>query len=97
MRIHVDIDGRQRKASLAHREATTLQVDGACPACGVSTDGVFSCIGKADEQTKEHDRILAPALALCCKKHVGMVVVVFSTIFGLEEDDAVLHGRPRVY
>ncbi len=97
MKVCVQIDGKRRKASVPYEGAEFVCVEGACPACGVCVDAVFKCIGKSDEQSVGHDTITAPALALCCEKHIGTMVVTFSTIFGIEEDRAVLNGRPRVY
>lgn len=95
MNITIEIErAPTRKAAPPYHGADRLLVDGACPLCSATP---FHCIGKADEQRHEHDITRAPAIALCCKKIVGIVVVRFSTIFGREEDEAVLHGRCRVY
>ncbi len=46
----------------------------------------------ADDQAYEAD-----AACASCGKHVGILRVEVSTLFGVREDEAVLHGRCRVY
>lgn len=44
-----------------------------------------------------HDTYTSNASCFDCDAPVGRLVVTVDTIFGIEEDEAVLHGRPRVY
>ncbi len=44
----------------------------------------------------DHDTYYARAVASCCGAVMRMETKV-STLFGIEEDNAVLNGRPRVY
>lgn len=99
MKIHVEVEGeeKQRKASLPYAQADHVRVDGQCPSCKACDEGTFRCIGKVTAQKVDHDTITAPALALCCGAEVGKIVVTMNTLFGIEEDLAVLNGRPRVY
>jgi hypothetical protein len=97
MKLHVEIDGTRRDARLPHEQADHVRVEGACPSCKTCNDDTFRCIGKASAQRVDHDTITAPALALCCGAEVGKLVVTMNTLFGIEEDRAVLNGRPRVY
>lgn len=83
-----------REARQPYQNADHLVADGTCPLCGADP---FRAIGKIDEQTHTHDTTTAPALSLCCKQRVGTMTVKLSTIFGREEDYAVLNGRLRVY
>lgn len=46
---------------------------------------------------ESHDTRAADAFAKCCNRRVGMLRVKFETLFGIEEDDAVLNARARVY
>ncbi len=93
MKVTVDISGESRACSLPESEKW-IDVDGRCPSC--NADGL-RVIGDKRRQQIGHDTVTAPALALCCGREVGAVHVEMSTIFGLEEDERVLHGRPRVY
>lgn len=46
----------------------------------------------------DNDRgVAAQAICLKCKRPAGSITVEYDTIFGTEEDRAVLQGRPRVY
>jgi hypothetical protein len=93
VKVSVEIAGAPRESSLPGSQEW-INVDGACPSC---RGGEFRVIGDVRRQNVGHDTVTAPALSLCCGQEVGVVRVEFATIFGLEEDRAVLHGRPRVY
>lgn len=45
----------------------------------------------------DHDTYYADAVCLECKHPVGELQTQVSTIFGIDEDEAVLNGRARVY
>ena len=45
----------------------------------------------------EHDTVSGDAFCARCNEPAGRMVVKVQTIFGLEEDMAVLNGRFRVY
>lgn len=45
----------------------------------------------------DHATYYATAIALCCRKGIGSLEVRTDTLFGIDEDNAVLRGRPRVY
>ena len=52
----------------------------------------------AKHSTKGHDTVRGQGFTGCCDHAIGEIVVKLDTIFGLEEDEAMLvHGRPRVY
>jgi len=68
-------------------------VDGECPTCGESS---FKVRGTG-KRIGAHDEWHADGFAICCDEHVGTLVVKVDTIFGIEEDEAVLNGRARVY
>lgn len=93
MKVSVAIADESRACSLPESERW-INVAGRCPAC--SADGL-RVIGDKRRQTIGHDTVTAPALATCCGATVGTVRVELDTIFGLEEDERVLHGRCRVY
>jgi hypothetical protein len=85
----------EARRKCAHEEgAAHVVVAGACPACGFEP---FNARGigvrpAADDRAWESD-----AVALCCRAAVGVLRVEANTIFGVREDEAVLHGRWRVY
>ena len=67
---------------------------GSCPLCGAEE---FPVAGHA-RHIESHDTYAASAESLCCRQPVGTIRVRVETLFGLEEDEAVLiHGRARVY
>lgn len=53
--------------------------------------------GRAGTRNQTRDSIEEIAFCRNCDKNVGLLRVVFSTIFGIEEDERVLRGRARVY
>lgn len=67
-----------------------------CPAPGGSDDVPWKVAG-ASEHAIDDRTIEAKGVCLGCRFGVGKLVVHVNTIFGLEEDRAVLRGRPRVY
>lgn len=81
-------DVRTLTAFLDHAVAT-----GACPKCKVEPFAIAGT-GKSIES---HDTYAADGVCLKCREKVGVIRATLSTLFGLEEDEAVLYGRPRVY
>jgi len=45
----------------------------------------------------KHDRYIGTAQCTRCRRDVGQMTVKVDTLFGIEEDNAVLNGRARVY
>lgn len=71
-----------------------------CPACGENLADDDSKLFVRGTGITGHDNntYYADAIALCCKKPVGQLRATVDTIFGIEEDEAVLeHSRCRVY
>lgn len=68
--------------------------DKPCPHCSATP---LKVAGTGRRPSKDDRAWEADAVALCCKKAVGIIRVEMSTIFGVREDEAVLHGRCRVY
>lgn len=53
---------------------------------------------RSDEAVRGHNTVTGAAYCFDCKDPRGTLVVTLDTIFGLEEDAAILtHGRARVY
>lgn len=93
MKVSVVIADESRSCSLPEHERW-IDVAGRCPECKAD---VLRVIGDKRRQDIGHDTVTAPALATCCGSTIGKVRVELDTIFGLEEDERVLHGRCRVY
>lgn len=90
--MKITLDGRV--CIMPYDGAEFVETKGPCPHCAVTP---IKTRGDDHEQSIEHDRITAPAYCFDCRGYVGKLLVVFSTIFGLEEDARVLGGRARVY
>lgn len=85
-------DGTRRKVSTIDGANLAL-VDGDCPECSKPLRIVGS-----EKHIESHDTYAAKARCVECEASVGVVRAVVETLFGPEEDEAVLvHGRPRVY
>lgn len=85
-------DGSKRKVKTTDG-ANLAEVDEDCPSCAKPLRIVGS-----GRHIESHDTYAADATCVECRAQVGVVRAVVDTIFGLEEDEAVLvHGRPRVY
>lgn len=93
MKIHLHVtDTDVRECTLPYPTAEYVCPTGTCPHCGQAD---WQVSGGA--KTIGHDTITAPAATGCCRKPVGKLVVTVGTIFGIEEDERVCHGRCRVY
>ena len=68
---------------------------GICPECNTELE----IAGARGSSVEMDEGRLTYAAALCtsCNAHVGTIKVIRETLFGLEEDNAVLFGRARVY
>jgi hypothetical protein len=100
MKITVEIDGKRHKAKVPFPHADHVLVSGVlvCPACGKATGEAGLVVRGSGNHIESHDTYKATAHAACCRRPIGAIRAKVSTIFGLEEDEAVLvHGRCRVY
>lgn len=68
--------------------------DGACPHCGAEP---FKVAGSNMHPSADDRAWEADGKALCCGASVGVIRAEPDTLFGVREDEAVLHGRARVY
>lgn len=67
--------------------------EGRCPGCGSEP---FHVVGTEIE--KSEAGIVAGGVSVCCRQNVGYLYAEPETLFGTEEDRAVLSfGRARVY
>jgi hypothetical protein len=86
----IDTDDRRHVAAIAENgEFVTIA---RCPSCRAE----HPAIRGTGITRHDHDTYYAGAIAACCGAHLRMQTTV-STIFGIDEDRAVLKGRPRVY
>lgn len=85
----------ERRPLVFTGEEPSLDVaDTACPHCSQP----LSVVGDKLEATEVGDREWhSPAHCAACSRPVGTIIVQPVTFFGIEEDRAVLYGRPRVY
>lgn len=89
--------GVDRRDVKAHPENSSLGVtEGTCPGCGAEPFLIY-----ASSPTIHAPRTLrANGHAVCCGDPVGYLYATKDTLFGLEEDRAMLspdHQRARVY
>ena len=89
--------GAQRPCTVPFAGCDYALARGACPLCEASESEAFKVQGVVGSMTRGHDRYVSDARCVACGAVVGKLVAVMNTLFGLEEDEAVLHGRCRVY
>lgn len=83
-------DDRTLAAKLPHPDSTCVEISEACSKCD-------SRLVFGRDQTHDHDTYVAPAFCVGCGNGRGTLRVKVDTLFGIEEDERVLHGRWRVY
>lgn len=88
-------DGRTLRCVLPWDEADHVVATG--HQCECSRDKDLAVVGDETRITKTAAKVSAPAFCVRCKGSLGVLLVEMNTIFGEEEDRAVLHGRARVY
>lgn len=96
MRVFLrDEDGAEHEAAAPpDKGAPVVSIDAACPGCGARSP--IEVAGKGIE--RHDDRVYyARAFHVGCGTRLGVLCVEVDTIFGIEEDQRVLNGRPRVY
>lgn len=90
MKIRLDTDTGRHDATPPYSGAPCVEVSGWACACG-------SARVHCERSERGHVTVEGNALCFACGAAAGRLVVTFETIFGLEEDERVLNGRPRVY
>jgi hypothetical protein len=90
----VTIDGKSHAAKLAENNAF-VTIEAPCPKCKAPKPLVV--VGRDGSRHHDHDTYHADATCKKCGETIGDLRAKVSTIFGIEEDERVLHGRPRVY
>lgn len=88
MKIELVINGTRHPL---RPEIEVAHADGVTCECGEP----LRVVGR--NRTHGHDTHYADAHCAVCLRMVGRIEARVDTIFGIEEDRAVLHGRPRVY
>jgi hypothetical protein len=96
VKVYLEVNGERREAVVEPNPSDPhVVVAGACPACQASP---FKVAGVPGSMTHDRDTCRAPASCTGCSAPAGQLVVVMDTLFGIEEDRAVLvDGRARVY
>jgi hypothetical protein len=97
VKITVQIGGVRHPAAPPFPEADHCAVNIACPACGAAAPLKVAGSGRFVDPDARHDTWAAEGYAQCCRANVGLIRMQVSTLFGIEEDEAVLRGRVRVY
>lgn len=97
MRITLELDdGRKAAAKHPYPGCEYVVVEGLHCECARTEPLLVAGIkGGVRENTDHH--MTSTAGCARCKGKVGILRVEFDTLFGREEDDRVLNGRPRVY
>lgn len=96
MKVDVVIHGEQAKLARgwgAHDAALELVAPRACTQCGAMP---LRVAGRG-KRVGGHDYYEAAAHCAACGECLGVIRAYVNTIFGLEEDERVLHGMARVY
>ena len=83
--------GRAIEAKRPPESSKVVETDETCPECKEPLR-VYG-----GDTTQDHDTYSAPAYCWACRSEIGTIKVRVQTIFGIEEDNAVLNGRCRVY
>ena len=95
MKVWLEI---QRTAGIDRREVKGGEsfgvAQGKCPACGAEP---FQVQGNGTHRMPDDRTLRAGGRCRNCSEAVGYIYARPNTIFGLEEDERVLHGRCRVY
>jgi hypothetical protein len=95
MKIFLIVDSKRFKVTEPSDGSSYAIVEKeACPHC---TTTPFKIAGSGKQITTDDRAYEAEGFCLACLKYVGTIRAEPSTLFGLHEDEAVLHGRCRVY
>ena len=100
IRYHSYHGGGSHDAHPAYDGASTVVVASALCAnadCDAGNPLVIAGVKGTDSTKNDGTGTEAEAGCVRCGQTIGRIVVTFETIFGREEDSAVLNGRPRVY
>lgn len=85
-------EGIEMEAVRPYEDAGFVRI-AACPTCEAPGASI-----RADKSSwRDEETLEGEAYCLECQKLCGTLRVTIGTIFGLEEDRRVLHGRCRVY
>jgi hypothetical protein len=94
VKITVRIGDEHHTGDLPHNQAAHVLIDTSCPKCKASPPLSVSGLGIRETT---HDTYVATAKCNACGEVIGEIRACVDTIFGIEEDERVLHGRFRVY
>jgi hypothetical protein len=92
VKITVELSGgRVITATRPHEGAQAVDTSETCPTCSEPLRAF------GGDTAHDYDTYSAAAFCLACRNRIGTIKVKVSTLFGIEEDIAVLNGRCRVY
>ena len=92
--MHVSLDdGNRRRTVEVIADGRGAIADGECPHCEAFP---FS-VGGHGKHIEGHGTYAADASCIACGERVGVLRARVETLFGLEEDEAMMNGRARVY
>jgi hypothetical protein len=98
VRYHSYHGGGSHDAAPSFEGAQTVTVHtGVCANADCDAGKPLLVAGVRGTEKRDHDTVESEAGCVRCGKTIGRLVVKFDTTFGLEEDERVLRGRPRVY
>lgn len=80
-------------AEIDPTDATTLIVLRDCAGCGLA----MRVRGQGRRVSGDDRSYEADGVCVYCGAAAGLIRVTVPTLFGVREDEAVLHGRSRVY
>ena len=95
MKITIVTKGGTFKARLPYKGADSVFVSREAHDCPETGGDEISVYGGTTHN--DHDTHYAKCYCRVCGESVGQIQVKVKTLFGIDEDRAVLQGRPRVY
>jgi hypothetical protein len=86
----------EKRAVTSELGAKSATAAGACPGCGTEPFLIQGSDRRTDPN-RSRDQEMANGRCIACGDAVGYIYARHDTIFGLEEDKAIIDGRARVY
>jgi len=94
VKIEFTLDSINYKAILPSQNSKYVEIEELTCECNLQK---LQVLGDETKQIIHFNYINAPAHCNNCGVYKGQLKVTIDTLFGLEEDNAVLNGRARVY
>jgi len=94
MKVFLVVRGKKHVAVVnSNGESVRVNVD--CPACGETAP--IAVAGTDMHRSDDDLAYESTAVCLKCKRAIGTLRAEPNTVFGISEDERVLHGSWRVY